>query len=75
MNRTLLLSVCLSAVVLGILPVGTASGEINIIPAFENTKSESPPFDPTGALLRALFDEAELRYEEIIMDTHPLTIF
>ena len=59
---------------MAILTEVPASGDINIIPSFNAADSADPDFDADHSRLIALFDEAELRYEDIIKDVHPLTV-
>ena len=79
MKRELAFTVCVLATVMAILSVRPAPAAIDFTLNFMGGPeypdfSEYPDFDSDCSGLQALFEEAARRYENILMDTHPLTI-
>jgi hypothetical protein len=72
MKKELFIAVCL--LTLTILPARPAPAAIDFTLILNENDTEYPDFDSDCSGLTALFEEAARRYENILMDTHPLTI-
>ena len=56
------------ATLLMLLTAASPVAAINIVLNFDATQSDSPTFDPTGALLQPLFQHAETFYQGVFQD-------
>jgi hypothetical protein len=73
-QRTEIRAGALMMLAIGLSSVATPAAAINIVLNFDSGQSESPSFDPDGSKLTAIMQAAELHYQDIIEDSHTLTI-
>ena len=73
-QRTVIRAGALMMLAVVLSGVATPAAALNIVLNFDSGQSESPSFDPDGSKLTTIMQAAELHYQDIIEDSHTLTI-